>query len=489
MSGAPRADDPGAPRIVSARRRQLWWLIGVLGVLALVLTSWYLLEQRVAAEREAQQLTTLYARVLEDQVSRALANTAGTLRTLSARGTLRRAIDEREPARLLLEQQLQSQSHLRSLSLLDDAGTVLVGTSRPDEGRHVNLDALGRSAEEPQRVRLGPLLPIRDLADLAGGDVPARAAALPLVTRVPMDRGRPPLWLVALVNADHFVTQYLVLTEDSGVRALLADLRGRVVATTGDPLPPDATLASLAPFARLLPHQEQGSYIDAGSLGDTVVAAFRLSRQWPLLVLAEKPLARVRASWQEHAEAAIALALLGLTGLVLLGLAADRSLRREQRALAEREALHREVARTEERWKQALDAAGQCVCELDLESRVFTVSARLNALLGHAAVETRWSLDEWRAQIHPDDLERAMTAFEHVQRDEVSTYEVEQRMRTAGGDWVWVNVGGAVTPMASGPWPCRARCRTSARARWQRRRCAPAKRASRASSPPRSTAS
>lgn len=291
MSETPSADDTAAPPIAVPRRRQLWWLIGVLGVLALGLTGWYVLAQRAAAEKEAQQLTTLYARVLEDQVSRALTTTAGTLRQLSQRGTLRRAIDEPEPAGRLLEQQLLGQAHLRSLSLLDDAGTVLVGTTESDAGRRVDLDVLGgRSAADPERIKLGPLLPIRDLSDLGGHAAPAAAGAWVMLARVPMEHGQPPLWLVALVNADYFVTQHLVLAEDSGVRAVLADLNGRVVATTGDAPPRGATLAALAPFARFLPQQEQASYIDVGSDGEMAVAAFRLSRRWPVQASRNSPI-------------------------------------------------------------------------------------------------------------------------------------------------------------------------------------------------------
>jgi PAS domain S-box-containing protein len=445
MSDAPSASRTPAQRMAPKRHRQLWWLIGVLAAVGVALVGWYVAQRRAAAESEALQLATLYTRVLEDQVSRALATTDSTLRALSRRGTLRRAVDDPEPAHRLLEEQLLSQSHLRSLSLLDDAGTVLVGTAESDVGRQVDLDALGRPADDARRARLSPLLPIRDLADLSGHGAPAGVAALALVTPVPMEDDRPPLWLVALVNPEHFVTRHMVLTEDSGVRALVADLQGGVIATTGEPLPPGATLAALAPFARFLPQREQASYIDLGSDGAAVVAAFRLSRQWPLVVLTEQPLAAVRAAWHQESSAAAALALLGLAGLLLLGLAADRSLRREQIALAEREALHDEVARTEARWKQALDAAGQCVWEFDLERRIFTGSARLNALLGGPMAEMRWTQDEWQAHIHPDDLPQALALFQQHLRGETPNYALEQRMRTAGGDWLWVNVGGAVT--------------------------------------------
>jgi len=420
------------------RRRQLWTVLALLAALVISFATWYAVQQREVVEREALARVGLYVRVLEEQTSRGISSAAQMLRSLSARGTVRRAETDANTADRLLDQQLPGQPYLRSLAIVDETGRVLVSTNEADIGHQVDLAALGRDSADPDGQSIGPVLPIRNLADLGSAVTASASTALPLLRRVPMEGNLPAHWLVALINPDYFATQHALITSGSRVRVLMSDLRGQVISAAGDATPTVRGIEALPPFTRFLPQREHGEYLGAGSDGADAVAAFRVSRQWPLLILAEEPQREVMAVWRARAGGALSIAL-GVVGLLAaLGWAIDRSLRREQAALERTHRLNLELAETEQRWKLALDGAGHVVWDMDLGSGGITVSPRVSELLGYGADDLRWTVERLRESIHPEDLERTTRIIESHVRGELQHYEDELRLRTRSGHWKWV---------------------------------------------------
>jgi PAS domain S-box-containing protein len=423
--------------LLAARRWRLHGALALLGLLAAALTAWFVVQDRHDTEREALAAATLYARVLEDQVTRSLTAVATTVRSLSAHGTLRRSPEATQPARQLLEQQLVGQPLLRSLAVLDSDGRVVVSTVDGEAGLRVDLAVLGAPATPAARETIGALLPIRDLGDLARGGV-RDATALPMLRPVPMDDGAPPMWLVAVLNPDHFATQHAVITADSTVRATVADLHGRVIASSAADVAGTPDLSALEPFRRFLPQRESGSYIGAGSDGTEVVAAFRLSRRWPLVVLAEQPLADVLAASQERVRSALGVCAAFVAMLAVLGWVADRGLRREQQALEREARFQRELAEAEERWKLALEGAGHGVWDVDLATGRASLSPRLLDLTGPPPHGAAWTQDQLRDAVHPDDREPVALALARHLRGESPQFSHELRLRGADGRWHWL---------------------------------------------------
>ena len=116
-----------------------------------------------------------------------------------------------------------------------------------------------------------------------------------------MEGDRAAHWLVALINPDFFATQHSLVASGSNVQVLISDLRGQVISAAGDVRPSARGIESLPPFTLYLPQREHGEYLGAGSDGADAVAAFRVSRQWPLLILAEEPQREVMAVWRARA--------------------------------------------------------------------------------------------------------------------------------------------------------------------------------------------
>jgi len=442
MATAVKQADDKASRVadgpLALRRRQLWTVLALLAALVIGFATWYAVQNRELVESEALTRVSLYARVLEEQTSRSINSAAQMLRSLSARGTVRSAKTDTSAADRLLGQQLPGQPYLRSVAILDETGRVLASTNEADIGHPVDLSALGRASADPDDQSIGPVLPIRHLADLGSTVTAPVSAALPLLRRVPMENKLPAHWLVALINPDHFATQHALITSGSSVQVLVSDLRGRVISAAGDVAPTMRGIEALPPFTRFLPRREHGEYIGAGSLGAEVVAAFRVSRQWPLVILTEQPLHEVIAVWRARAVGAASIAIGVVALLAVMGWAIDRSLRREQAALEWTIRLNRELAESEKRGKLALDAAGHVFWEMDVFGGGIIMSPGVRELLGYEPDVPLWTVARLRELAHPDDLERTTRAIKSHMRGEIPHYEDELRLLTRGGQWKWV---------------------------------------------------
>jgi PAS domain S-box-containing protein len=437
-----RAPDPLPPQapLQHLRRRQRWLALGLalLSGVVLVLSGLDLRGHWRAGREQAETQAALYARLVEGHVSRLVDATAGQLRVLAAHPLMNEQV-EQAALNALLGAQLPGQVHLRSLSLLDEDGLVLASSAAGDIGGRINLDRLGRSVRTGLGVRLGPVQLVRELGELGRPTEQTPngtgVAALPMVQGLASPHG--PRWLVGLINVDYIANQHALITQGQPVHVMTLSLTGQVIDGAGR-AETGSDASRLTPFVQFLPKQESGRYVGKGIEGDDDIAAFRTSRSWPLVVVAEHPIAPLVDAWRQEARmsagiGAAALALLALTGVFL-----QRGLRREARDLQAVTALHAEVARAEERWQLALDSAGHGVWDFDLQRGRGTLSGQLMALLGHPAQPAEWSVDQWRQQVHPEDLPAAEEVTRQHLRGASTGMEVELRMRRADGSWLWV---------------------------------------------------
>ena len=106
--------------------------------------------------------------------------------------------------------------------------------------------------------------------------------------------------------------------------------------------------------------------------------------------------------------------------------------RREYRRAAEA------LRESEERWKFALEGAGEGVWDWDVPGRRVLFSARWKEMLGYAESEIGSDLEEWEKRIHPDDKARVMADLQVYFEDKTRTYVNEHRLSCKDGTWKWV---------------------------------------------------
>ena len=96
----------------------------------------------------------------------------------------------------------------------------------------------------------------------------------------------------------------------------------------------------------------------------------------------------------------------------------------------------RDLEESQARFELAVRGSGDALWEYDSRSGENWFSPRFVEMLGYGPDELAPTLETWKSHVHPDDLEEAMATFvTHLERD--VPYDIEYRMRTKSGDFVW----------------------------------------------------
>ena len=103
-----------------------------------------------------------------------------------------------------------------------------------------------------------------------------------------------------------------------------------------------------------------------------------------------------------------------------------------------RDRSERALEASEERWRYALEGAGDGVWDWDVLAGRVTYSERWKAMLGIDQENMSDALEEWRSRVHPDDVQRVLDVLKEAQEGRASQYKCEYRIRCQDGSWRWV---------------------------------------------------
>ncbi len=139
------------------------------------------------------------------------------------------------------------------------------------------------------------------------------------------------------------------------------------------------------------------------------------------------------------AVAAIRLVGFALAGMVaIIGLAGLTVVRRVSAVLHREQGMESALGQSEDRWKFALEGAGDGVWDWTIPTGEVLFSKRLQEMLGYADEEFPHRLEEWKERVHPDDLPRVMTEVQECLDGKTLHYATEQRVRCKSGEWKWI---------------------------------------------------
>lgn len=105
-----------------------------------------------------------------------------------------------------------------------------------------------------------------------------------------------------------------------------------------------------------------------------------------------------------------------------------------QRLLESKEALHA----SEQRWKFALEGAGDGLWEWDIKTDNVIFSKRWKEMLGYAEDEIANRFDEWEKRIHPEDKRQMAETSQYYLQGKSPIYINEFRLRCKDGSYKWI---------------------------------------------------
>ncbi|MDA3924923.1 MAG: PocR ligand-binding domain-containing protein [Kiritimatiellae bacterium] len=150
------------------------------------------------------------------------------------------------------------------------------------------------------------------------------------------------------------------------------------------------------------------------------------------------------------------IALLLLTAMLSVGLLwRKQMLKFSRRELARQKKEETRLRTSEERWKFALEGAGDGVWDMEIPTKTVRFSKRWKEILGYAESEIANLFKEWEKIVHPDDLAGALANFQNYLADRTPIYVNEFRMRCKDGSYKWILSRGMVVSRDAAGQPLR----------------------------------
>lgn len=186
-----------------------------------------------------------------------------------------------------------------------------------------------------------------------------------------------------------------------------------------------------APYLRQL-SRESGVFSKVSEVdGIERQYAWRKIDRNDLTVVVGHSLRSISAPYHEQKSRAI-LAGLALTLLLLFaGYLKLIGIRQRQKSALE-------LAANEERWRVALEAAGDGVWDWNVAAGTVVFSDGWKSMLGYMPDEIGTSPDEWKVRVHPDDMATVMHDVSEHLGGKTKFYSNEHRVLCKDGRWKWI---------------------------------------------------
>lgn len=104
----------------------------------------------------------------------------------------------------------------------------------------------------------------------------------------------------------------------------------------------------------------------------------------------------------------------------------------------------RQLRDSEERWKFALEGAGEGVWDWNPKTDIATFSKRCTEMIGYAEHEFPDMGAAWAELLHPDDKRRVLSAVRNYLAGKQPLFVVEFRMHCKDGSWKWLSSRGKI---------------------------------------------
>ena len=313
--------------MIRSTRRRLGFVLIALMVAVSALTATTYTVWRMQAETIKQQLssTALTARALEEHLTQSLDVIDAILMNVPV---------GRE-ASVSFAAMLRNTPYLRSIAVLDGAGTITASSSAQNRGiKLARADFYPSVAEPVDLLRAGSLWDGRDFHDAHPAD-PESAA--PAVSFIPVARdlhltGERRAAVVAAINTDYFLNYYgsHIAAGEDVVQLLRYD--GQLLLSTDERHRPGVFPGNEQVLARMA-KTEANHFEEKSGDGESMLTAYRVSSTYPFVLVVRLNKDRALAGWRQ--EAIYTFGIVGITLLAALAIASLYFVRFERAARAQ----------------------------------------------------------------------------------------------------------------------------------------------------------
>lgn len=108
------------------------------------------------------------------------------------------------------------------------------------------------------------------------------------------------------------------------------------------------------------------------------------------------------------------------------------------RDITQKKQTEQELVEAEQRWKFALEGAGDGLWDWNMENNEVFFSKRWKEMLGYEEHEIENRLPEWDLRVHPDDKENVYKDLNAHIKGQTSEYINEHRLKCKNGSYIWV---------------------------------------------------
>ena len=126
------------------------------------------------------------------------------------------------------------------------------------------------------------------------------------------------------------------------------------------------------------------------------------------------------------------------------------------RDIDDRKKLELQASQTDQLFREALIASNQTLWTVDLISEVVRIEGPLVNLLGKPGESLITTREKFRDFVHPEDLQRSMSAWENVVNSNTEAYAFTGKMFADGGDIIRVNLRARIAERDAQNRPSRA---------------------------------
>ncbi len=316
---------------------------------------------------DTRKLTESLALFIDDQIQRSLQTVTLVISNLDVGDP---SIDRFPDG--AIQESIRGYSIIRGVAITDLNGVIRYSSyASEDVGRSVADYDFFRAARlaDAVEIDIGSPVPGRSFASVDSGT--SRSSFIPVIRPLTGPGGKIVGYAIAQLNTSAIRLQYVPLVRDFGAHIHLLTYTGiPLVASDQDAAGRVDPALSEPIFTRFLPNREKGSYEVSVPQGGPHLVSFRVTRTWPIVVVAALNKASALRPWQQEVliigtSTLLFMLLVGLAIIVIFRqLLVIRSQQENVRAAAE-------TARSSRaQLELAINAISDGLCVFDSDGRL-----------------------------------------------------------------------------------------------------------------------